>query len=62
MGIGVRLDWLLLAAFTLAAIVGALLGGRLATWCRPQRLTAAFTLLLVSVALYTAVRSFRQLV
>jgi hypothetical protein len=29
---------------------------------RPERLTAAFTVLLVAVALYTAARSFPQLV
>jgi uncharacterized protein len=62
MGQGVHLDWLLIGVFTLAAIVGSLLGGRLATRVRPQRLTAAFTVLLVAVALYTAARSFPQLV
>ena len=61
-GHGVHLDWVLIGVFTLAAIVGSLLGGRLATRVRPQRLTAAFTMLLVAVALYTAVRSFPQLV
>lgn len=62
MGQGVHLDWLLIGGFTLAAIAGSLLGGRLATRVRPQRLAAAFTILLVTVALYTAVRSFPQLV
>jgi uncharacterized membrane protein YfcA len=62
MGHGVHLDWVLIGVFTLAAIVGSLLGGRLATRVRPQRLTAAFTVLLVAVALYTALRSFPQLV
>ena len=62
MGHGVHLDWLLIGVFTLAAVVGSLLGGRLATRVSPQRLTAAFTMLLVAVALYTAVRSFPQLV
>jgi len=62
MGHGVQLDWVLIGVFTLAAIVGSLLGGRLATRVRPERLTAAFTTLLVAVALYTAVRSFPQLV
>jgi uncharacterized membrane protein YfcA len=56
------LDWLLIGVFTLAAVVGSLVGGRLATRVHPQRLTAAFTMLLVAVALYTAVRSFPQLV
>ena len=62
MGNGVHLDWLLIGLFTLAATVGSLLGGRLATRVRPQRLTAAVTMLLVAVALYTAARSFPQLV
>jgi uncharacterized membrane protein YfcA len=62
MGTGVHLDWALIGVFTLAAIVGSVLGGRLATRVRPERLTAAFTALLVVVALYTAVRSLPQLV
>ena len=61
MGHGVHLDWPLIGGFTLAATVGSLLGGRLATRVRPQRLTAAFTMLLVAVAQYTAARSFPQL-
>jgi uncharacterized protein len=62
MGQCVPLDWLLIGVFTLAAIVGSILGGRLAaTRVRPHRLTAAFTMLLVAVALCTAVRSFLQL-
>jgi uncharacterized membrane protein YfcA len=61
LGHGVHLDWTLIGVFTLAAIVGSLLGGRLATRVRPERLTSAFTMLLVVVALYTAARSFPQL-
>lgn len=61
-GQGVQLDWVLIGVFTLTAIVGSLAGGRLSTRVRPERLTAAFTLLLVVVALYTAARSFPQLV
>lgn len=52
-----HLDFTLIGVFTLAAIVGSLLGGRLATRVCPERLTAAFTMLLVAVALYTAARS-----
>ena len=62
LGHGVHLDWPLLAAFTAAAIVGSLLGGRVATRVSPQRLATAFTVLLVLVALYTAARSVPQLV
>jgi len=61
-GHGVDLDWTLLGVFTLAAIVGSLFGGRLSARVRPERLTAAFTMLLVVVGLYTAARSFPQLV
>lgn len=61
-GHGVDLDWTLLGVFTLAAIVGSLFGGRLSARVRPERLTAAFTVLLVLVGLYTAARSFPQLV
>jgi len=34
------------------------MGGRIVTRVRPERLSAAFTMLLVTVALYTAARSF----
>lgn len=61
-GQGVHLDWPLIGVFTLAAIVGSLFGGRLSARVRPDRLTAAFTVLLVVVGLYTAARSFPQLV
>ncbi|MEO8555659.1 MAG: sulfite exporter TauE/SafE family protein [Actinomycetota bacterium] len=61
-GHGIQLDWSLIGVFTLAAIVGSLFGGRFSARVRPERLTAAFTVLLVAVALYTAARSFPQLV
>lgn len=61
-GQGVRLDWTLIGVFALAAILGSLAGSRLARRVRPERLTAAFVTLLVAVALYTAARSFPQLV
>ena len=62
MGNGVHLDWPLIGVFTVAAIVGSFLGGRIVTRVRPERLSAAFTMLLVTVALYTAARSFPLLV
>ena len=62
LGQGVQLDWTLIGVFTLVAIVGSLAGGRLARRVRAERLTTAFTLLLVAVALYTAARSIPQLV
>ena len=51
------LDWGLIATFTAAAVVGSLLGGRIASRANPRHLTAAFAVLLVAVALYTAARS-----
>lgn len=61
LGSGIELDWTLLATFTAAAIVGSLVGGRVASRVRPVTLTRAFTALLVLVAVYTAVRSVPQL-
>ena len=61
LGSGIELDWTLLATFTGAAILGSLLGGRVASRVRPVTLTRAFTVLLVAVAVYTAVRSVPQL-
>lgn len=61
-GHGLHLDWTLIGVFALAAIVGSLFGGRLSARVRPERLTAAFTVLLVVVGLYTAARSLPQLV
>lgn len=52
-----NLDWALIATFTVAAVVGSLLGGRIASRANPRHLTIAFAVLLVLVALYTAARS-----
>jgi uncharacterized membrane protein YfcA len=60
-GGGVSLDWPLIGAFTLAAVAGGLLGGRVASRVRPVTLTRAFSVLLVAVAAYAAVRSVPQL-
>ena len=57
-----HLDWPLLAVFTGAAIVGSFAGNRVASKVDAARLTLAFTLLLVAVAGYTAVRSIPHLV
>ena len=51
------LDWPVIATFTVAAIVGSLLGGRIASRANPRHLTIAFAVLLVVVSLYTAARS-----
>lgn len=54
---GLRLDWAVTAGFTAAAVAGVLAGGRLAGRSSPQRLSAAFTVLIVAVAGYTLARS-----
>ncbi|WP_406829901.1 sulfite exporter TauE/SafE family protein [Pedococcus sp. KACC 23699] len=59
---GPHLDWPLVAGFTGAAVVGSLLGGRLSSRVQPRALTAAFAVLLVAVALYTAARSIPALI
>lgn len=51
------LDWALVAAFTGAAMLGTLAGTRLAGRVSPERLSAAFTLLIIAVAGYTLARS-----
>jgi len=50
-------SWALTMTFALAAVTGALAGGRLAGRISPQRLSAAFTVLLVAVAGYTLART-----
>jgi uncharacterized membrane protein YfcA len=47
----------LVIAFTAAAIAGTLAGSRIASGVRPERLTRAFALLMIAVAVYTAARS-----
>ena len=60
-GQDVSLDWALIGGFTLAAVVGSLLGSRVVSRVSPARLSLAFTVLLVLVAVYTAVRSVPEL-
>jgi uncharacterized protein len=62
LGHGLALDWVLIGSFTAAAVIGSLLGGRVASRVRPRMLAQGFALLLVTVALYTAARSIPQLV
>lgn len=61
LGHGVHLDWQVLGVFTVAAVVGSLFGNRVASRVDPARLSAAFTGLLVAVAVYTAGRSVPHL-
>ena len=57
-----HLDWPLLGVFTLAALAGALAGNRIAPRVDASRLTAAFTMLLVAVAICSLCRSVPGLV
>ncbi len=52
-----ELDWLLLTTFTVVAVGGSVMGGRLAARANPRHLTASFAVLLIGVALYTAASS-----
>ncbi|MEO6145349.1 MAG: sulfite exporter TauE/SafE family protein [Dermatophilaceae bacterium] len=61
-GDGMALDWTVIGAFTAAAIIGALLGGWVTSRVPHRLLSQAFALLLVIVALYTAIRSIPALV
>jgi uncharacterized membrane protein YfcA len=56
------LDWALTGTFAGAAVIGVLAGGSLAVRASPQRLSWAFTLLVVLVAGYTLTRSLPGLV
>ena len=56
------LDWPLIGTFAAAAVIGAVAGGSLAGRASPQRLSAAFTVLVVLVAGYTLTRSLPGLV
>ena len=51
------LDWTLITPFAAAAVLGTLAGTRLAGRVSPQRLGAAFTVLIILVAAYTVARS-----
>jgi uncharacterized membrane protein YfcA len=62
LGSHVHLDWPLLAAFTLAALAGTLAGNRIASRVDAARLTVAFTMLLIAVAVYSLCRSVPGLV
>ena len=61
-GSHVHLDWRLLAIFTVAALAGTFAGNRVASRVDASRLTAAFTVLLVAVAVYSLCRSLPGLV
>ena len=54
---GLALDWKLIGVFGAAVLAGALAGGCLAGRAGPQRLSVAFSVLVVLVAGYTLARS-----
>ncbi|MCR6494328.1 sulfite exporter TauE/SafE family protein [Cellulomonas sp. P24] len=58
---GLDLDWTVIGLFTLSAVLGGLAGNRVVSRVNPARLSQAFAILLVAVALYTAARSIPHL-
>ncbi len=60
-GVGTAPDWGLVLALTVASVIGGLFGARLAARTDADRLAAAFTLLVLGVAGYTAVRALPAL-
>lgn len=61
-GVGTTPDWGVVLALTLASALGGLLGARLAARTDTARLSAAFTVLVLGVAIYTAARALPALV
>jgi uncharacterized membrane protein YfcA len=61
LGTGVQLDWGVVGLFTAAAVLGSLLGARAVSRVAPHRLTAAFSVVLVVLAIYTFARSLPAL-
>lgn len=57
----VDLDWPLIIAFTITAVASSLAAGRLSARVSPGRLSRAFAVFLVLVAIYTAVNSIQGL-
>ncbi|MFD2420316.1 sulfite exporter TauE/SafE family protein [Amycolatopsis pigmentata] len=61
MGHGATFDWPMLGVFLAAAVAGVVFGNRVASRVAPEKLTKAFAVMLLAVALYTAARSAIQL-
>lgn len=61
-GVGATPDWGVVLALTLASALAAVAGARLANRVDTRRLTAAFTVLVLAVAAYTAARALPALV
>lgn len=60
-GIGTTPEWSLVLVLTAVSAVGGFLGAKLASRIDPNRLTTAFTVLVVTVAFYTAARALPAL-
>ena len=61
-GVGSTPDWGVVLVFTTASVAGGLFGARLAARTDTARLSAAFTLVVLGVAVYTAARAIPALV
>jgi uncharacterized membrane protein YfcA len=61
LGTHVSVGYALVITFTVAAVAGAIAGSRIASKIRPGRLAAAFAVLMIVIALYTAARSIPAL-
>ena len=60
-GVGVAPDWGIIVVLTVFSAVGGFFGARLADRVDTRRLSAAFTVLVVLVAIYTAARALPAL-
>ncbi len=61
-GVGIQPDWALVLVLTAASAVGGFLGARIAAHTDTSRLSAAFTVLVLAVAVYTASRALPALI
>lgn len=58
---GLNLDWPVVVGFSLASIVGSLIGARMTKKINPTLLRRVFAALLIAVALYSGIRSWMAL-
>jgi hypothetical protein len=61
-GIGIAPDWGVVVVLTAASLVGGLIGTRIAARTDTARLSAAFTVLVLGIAVYTAALTLPALV
>ncbi len=60
-GVGVSPDWGLVLALTVASAIGGVAGAGIADRTNTEKLSVAFTVLVLAVAVYTAARAFPAL-